>query len=372
MTATAFEWHNYGKSTIGNRSDIERVPIENLREFYRKYYQPDNIVLVIAGKFDEKKAIQYIEQYFGSLKRPSRVLQDTYTEEPAQDGERNVVLRRVGKVPVVGVVYHVPGTAHPDFAALDVLTSILTAEPSGRLYKALVETKKATSVYASVQATHDPYLLEVFANVAPKVSPEEVRDIITEVMEKLAVGKVSEAEVARAKRKLLADRDRRLTQSDAIALELSEWIGAGDWRLLFIHRDRIAKVTPADIAEVAAKFFKQSNRTVGMYIPTTTSDRTPVPELPDLAKLVGDYKGRPGDRAGREHRPNPREPGETHETLHASQRHEGRAAAQEDAWRNGCRRHRSALWQRGIAGGQDHPDQLSRSAHDARHDQVHL
>jgi len=305
VTAAAFEWHNYGKSTIGNRSDIEKVPIENLRAFYRKYYQPDNIVVTIAGKFDEKKAISYMEQYFGALKKPSRVLQESYTEEPAQDGERTVILRRVGSPAVVGAVYHVPGIAHPDMAALDVLTSILTSKPSGRLYKALVETKKATGVAAYVEATHDPYLLQVYARVADKATPEEVRDIITDLMEKLAAGKITEGEVARAKRKLLAERERSLNQSDEIAKELSEWIGAGDWRLLFIHRDRIDKVTPQDVAAAAAKYLKRSNRTVGMYLPTKAPDRTPVPVPPDVAKLVGDYKGGPPIALGENIDPTP-------------------------------------------------------------------
>src|ERR1700686_5511926 len=98
IEAAAYEWHNYGKSTIGNRSDIERVPIENLQAFYRKYYQPDNVVLIVAGKFDKAKALAVVQKYLGSIPKPSRKLEDTYTEEPAQDGERLVVLRRVGQV----------------------------------------------------------------------------------------------------------------------------------------------------------------------------------------------------------------------------------------------------------------------------------
>src|SRR5208337_4962213 len=108
MMAVAYEWHNYGKSTIGNRSDIERVPVDNLRAFYKKYYQADNAMLVVAGKFDEKKAIESISKYFGSIPRPDRKLLESYTEEPPQDGERSVTLRRVGDVGVVGLVYHVP------------------------------------------------------------------------------------------------------------------------------------------------------------------------------------------------------------------------------------------------------------------------
>jgi zinc protease len=305
LVAAAFEWHNYGKTTMGNRSDIERVPIESLRQFYRKYYQPDNIVLVIAGKFDEQKAIAYVEKYFGALKRPSRILQETYTEEPAQDGERSVMLRRTGNVPVVGVAYHVPGTGHPELATLDVLTSILSSEPTGRLYQALVKTKKAVSVSASVAATHDPYLLEVYAVVAPGASPEEVRDIIIDTLEKLADGKVSAEELERATRKLASDRERSLTQSETIALELSEWIGAGDWRLLYIHRDRIAKAKPDEILEVAKKYFKRSNRTTGLYLPTKAPDRTPVPDVPDIGKLIAGYKGKPAIAQGEQFDPTP-------------------------------------------------------------------
>src|SRR6267142_4745829 len=102
IEAAAYEWHNYGKSTIGNRSDIERVPIENLQAFYKKYYQPDNVVLILAGKFDEAKAVKLMVEHFGAIAAPKRKLPLTYTEEPPQDGERDVVLRRVGKVAVAG------------------------------------------------------------------------------------------------------------------------------------------------------------------------------------------------------------------------------------------------------------------------------
>src|SRR4051794_12493284 len=98
MMSAAYDWHNYGKSTIGNRTDIERVPIKNLQAFYKKYYQPDNCLLVIAGRFDEAKTIKAVEKYFGALPKPTRKLDRTYTEEPAQDGERAVTLRRVGDV----------------------------------------------------------------------------------------------------------------------------------------------------------------------------------------------------------------------------------------------------------------------------------
>src|SRR5215469_14940464 len=118
IEAVAYDWHNYGKPTIGNRSDIERVPIQNLQAFYKKYYQPDNIVLIVAGKFDETKALALVTKYFGVLPRPARKLDATWTEEPPQDGERSVTLRRVGDVSAIGVAYHVPAGSHDDNAPL--------------------------------------------------------------------------------------------------------------------------------------------------------------------------------------------------------------------------------------------------------------
>src|SRR5262249_30868248 len=113
MLAAAFEWHNYGKPTIGNRSDIERVPVENLRLFYRKYYQPDNAVLIIGGRSARDRALALVQRSFGATPRPARKLNATYTEEPPQDGEREVVLRRVGQGATVSVMYHVPAGSHP-------------------------------------------------------------------------------------------------------------------------------------------------------------------------------------------------------------------------------------------------------------------
>jgi zinc protease len=293
MMAVAFEWHNYGKSTIGNRTDIERVPIESLQAFYRKYYRPDNILLVLAGKFEPQKALDLVGKYFGPLKNPRGSLPPTYTEEPPQDGERVVTLRRVGKVPVVGVLYHTPAGAHPDSAPLEVLRSLMVTAPSGRLYKALVESKKAASVSGSLSENHDPGVIEFYASVGDQLNPKEVRDILFAQLEKLAGGDITQDEVDRAKRRYLAERERALTKSTEIAIELSEWEAAGDWRLLFLQRDRMAKVSPADVARVAKKYLLPSNRTVGIFEPTPATEivRATIPETPSVAALVKDYKG---------------------------------------------------------------------------------
>jgi zinc protease len=232
MTAVAYEWHNYGKATIGNRSDIERVPVENLREFYRKYYQPDNALLIVAGHFDEQKALRWIEKYFGAIPRPQRRLPDTYTEEPPQDGERCVVLRRVGNVQLVGLVYHICAGAHPDFAAIDVLNQVLSATPSGRLYKALVETRKAASVSGNAYAFREPGIIEFMVEVPQTGNLEEVKEILLREVEEFTSKPPTDEEVERAKQQLLKDWELAWTNSQRIAIQLSEWAAQG---LSLIH-----------------------------------------------------------------------------------------------------------------------------------------
>ncbi|MBX3449752.1 MAG: insulinase family protein [Planctomycetaceae bacterium] len=298
MMSAAYEWHNYGKATIGNRADIERVPVENLRAFYEKYYQPDNAMLVVAGRFDEERALELIGKYFGALPKPDRVLPNTYTEEPAQDGERTVTLRRVGEVAVVGVIYHIPSGAHVDYPAIDVLESILTMQPAGRLYKSLVESKKAASVSGAAFAWHDPGVLRIMAEVAAGNTPETVLDTLLDTLDGVVDGGVTDAEVQRAKQRLLKQRELSASDSAEIAVELSEWAAQGDWRLYFLYRDRLEQVTAEDVDRVARAYLQPTNRTVGLYIPTDQPSRTVIPGTPDLAEMIGDYQGRSSATVG--------------------------------------------------------------------------
>jgi zinc protease len=105
MASTAFDWHNYGKSTIGARTDVENVKIENLQNFYRKYYQPDNAVLLVAGKFEAANTLALIQKVFGAIPKPTRVIEPTYTQDPAQDGTREVTVRRTGDTQLSAVLY---------------------------------------------------------------------------------------------------------------------------------------------------------------------------------------------------------------------------------------------------------------------------
>ncbi|HYP25827.1 MAG TPA: pitrilysin family protein [Blastocatellia bacterium] len=303
--ATAYDWHNYANLPIGARSDIENVPIERLQAFYRTYYQPDNAVLLLAGKFDEGKALSLIADTFGRIPRPTRVLPKIYTMEPTQDGERSVMVRRVGDTQMVGVGYKIPAGSHPDFAALDLLSHVLGDTPSGRLHKALVETKKAASSSGFTFPLHDPGLFFFTAEVRKGDSLDSARDTLLQTIEETGAKAPTSEEVERARTARLKDIELTLNSSDSVGLQLSEWMAQGDWRLFFIHRDRLRKVTPSDVQRVAATYLKQSNRTVAQFIPTDKPDRAEIPATPDIAALVKDYKGEAAIAEGEAFDPSP-------------------------------------------------------------------
>ncbi len=291
--AAAYQWHNYGKTVIGARSDVENVPIDRLQAFYRNYYQPDNSVLLVAGKFDEAKTLGLIQKYFGAIPKPTRALQANYTIEPVQDGERQVTIRRVGDTQIVMAGYHVPSGAHPDAAAIDILTTILADTPSGRLYKNLVETKKASSVGGFGFSLKEPSYNLFLAEFRKENSLDAVRDTMLETIENAAKTAPTKEEVERARTSLLKDIELSLNDSNRVGLELSEYIAQGDWRLFFLNRDRLRKATAEDVKRVAETYLKQSNRTLGVFVPTVKPDRAEIPNIKDadVAMMVKDYKG---------------------------------------------------------------------------------
>lgn len=304
IMSTAFLWHNYGKSTIGARSDVEGVPIERLKAFYQRYYQPDNAVLVVAGKFDETKTLRLIEQKFGSIPKPVRslakgnLLYPTYTRDPVQDGERLVTLKRVGDEQLVGVAYHVPALAHPDNAPVQVLAGVLGDRPNGRLYKALVESKLAAGAAAFTFDLREPGLLLGQANLRLEQNLDTARAVMLRTIDEAVTNAPSDDEVSRVKAALLKQVEQLLADPDQVGLTLTEYEASGDWRLFFLTRDRLEKVTAADVQRVAKAYLKPDNRTVGLFVPTKTPDRAEIPEAPNASELTAGYKGRVAVAAG--------------------------------------------------------------------------
>lgn len=289
--AAAFLWHNYGKSTIGAKADLENVPIDRLQAFYKKYYQPDNAVLTVSGNIDEAKTLAMIAETVGKVPRPARKLDQTYTQDPVQDGERTITVKRVGDVQSVMALFKTPDGAHPDMAVLDVLSSILAETPSGRLHKALVESKKAASTMGGLMQLRDPGVMIYGATVRKEGDVDDVKQTLLRVVHDIVKEPPTKEEVDRAKQSELKNYDMALNNSEQVGLMLSEPISRGDWRLFFLQRDNIKKVTPEDVLRVAKLYLKEDNRTVGTFRPVDKPDRAEIPELTDRVAVLKDFKG---------------------------------------------------------------------------------
>ena len=224
VLGSAYLFHAYGHLPIGAQSDIENAPIDRLQAFYRKHYQPDNAVVMIAGNFDEQRALTLVQEKFGAIARPSRVLEQTYTVEPTQDGERVATVRRTGDAQIVMAYYHVPGGTHPDFPAIDVLTRVMSDPASGRLFKALVQTKKAARIQAENLQQHDPAGIFLAALVRKDQSLDSAQAAVLTAAEAIATTQPPTAdEVERAKASVLKMFSRRPTRAPSGSRSAIGW-----------------------------------------------------------------------------------------------------------------------------------------------------
>ncbi|TDR82122.1 M16 family metallopeptidase [Paludibacterium purpuratum] len=292
LSAISFDWHNYGRQTIGARSDVEKVRIENLQAFYRKYYQPDNAVLIVSGKFDPASTLTLIERQFGQIPRPARALAPTWTEEPPRDGEREVTVRRVGDSKLIAALYHISAGSHADYPALVALSLVLADTPNGRLYRALVQGKKAVGISYMPLGLAEPGYMMFGAELSKNQPVVPAREVLLQVLENLRRHPVTEQELTRAKVALLKSFEQTLNDPQELAVQMSEAIAQGDWRLYFITRDRIEKLSSADLMRVAESYLKPANRSFGQFLPAAKPSRVVIPAPPDVAKLTAGYQGR--------------------------------------------------------------------------------
>ncbi len=289
MAHTAYLWHGYGKSTIGAKSDIENVDIAKLQAFYRRYYRSDNAVLIVAGKFDPARTLASVQQALGALQRPDAPIPQTYTLEPAQDGERSVVVRRPATAQLILLGYHAPPMLHPDSAALQVLTTALGDAPSGRLHKALVESKLAQAVFAAPGAQREAGMLMFGVVFGPDDEAAARQKLLLGVVENLNQEPIRQDEFDRAKAKINKNLELAFANAAAVANGAMAAEVNGDWRAVFVSRDRVKAVTLDDVNRVARSYLLRDNRTLGHLIPTPTPARAPAGAMPEVAAYFQGY-----------------------------------------------------------------------------------
>lgn len=305
MQSAAFQWHNYGLSTIGARSDVENVDVEQLRAFYKQYYQPDNAVLIVSGRFDVDNTLDVIEHAFSSLKQPERRLPPEYTIEPVQDGERAVTLRRQGGSPLIAALYHIPAADDPSFIPLDLAVSILGDTPSGRLYKKLVQTELSTDVFGFAAGMRQPGYALFGAQLEPGMDQDKALSTLTDTLDAVAAEPFNERDLERIRNQWLTGWSRTFADPIHLANALSEAIADGDWRLFFLHRDQVKNATLTDVQDAVAAYLVPDNRTIGRYIPTDKPVRAPAYKPVDLDKILADYKGEDAGAATESFDPSP-------------------------------------------------------------------
>ncbi|MBC7452671.1 MAG: insulinase family protein, partial [Massilia sp.] len=292
MQSIAYDWHSYGRATIGNRSDIENVGIANLQAFYRTWYQPDNAVLLVAGKFDAASTLALIAQQFGAIPKPKRSLPLFWTVEPTQDGERSFQVRRQGDVQMVVLGYKVPSALHDDSDVLGFASDILGNGPAARLHKLLVETGMASEVFAFSQTGVAPGL-QLFGAMVKKGDPiEPVRLALTSAVEDFARHPATPDELERVRRSIGNDIEKSLNDAQKVGVALSEVIALGDWRLYFVGRERIAGISSADVARVSSSYLRRDNRVTGVFTPDDAPQRAELPPAPSVAGVLKNFKPR--------------------------------------------------------------------------------
>lgn len=268
--AAAFIAHPYHHPTIGWRSDIEKVTIEKLREFYDTFYWPDNATVSVIGDFKPAEALALVRKHFAAIPKSPKPIPQVYTEEPEQQGARRVLVKRAGELGVVGLGHKTPPATHADFAPVMVLSVILTDGKNSRMFKSLTDKNLTTAVEAFLPLTKDPCLHITFAALAPGATHEQVEKIALAEIEKVRTEGVTDEEVKTAVAKRLADSAYQRDGTFAIASNLNEYIAIGDWTRFYSLDEKLREVTAADVKRVAAKYFQVDQSTTGWFVPLSS------------------------------------------------------------------------------------------------------
>jgi len=291
----AFVAHPYHHSTIGHRSDIEKVSIEKLREFYDTFYWPNNATVTIVGGFDPATALAMVKKSFGVYPKSPKAIPQVYTEEPAQMGPRRVTVKRAGQLGVVAIAHKIPAATHADYPAVSLFSDILADGKNSRLYKTITDKNLSTGVSNNAGYNADMTLHLLYVPLAPGAKHEEVEKITLEEIERIKKDGVTEGELKAAIAKNLSSAAFQRDGSFAIAGNLNESIAAGDWTLFYTLEDALRKVTVADIQRVANKYFHEDQSTTGWFIPVAAGGTAASAGKANLMALPGpNYYRTPG------------------------------------------------------------------------------
>ncbi len=278
LVAAAFMAHPYNWPVLGWASDIETWKREDLIQYFKTYYAPNNCVLIVVGHFDPAEVLKLARQYLEAIP-PQPAPNPVTTREPAQLGERRLQVQKFAQLPILQVAYHAPAARDPDFVPMSVLEYILLRGQSSRLYQRLVDKEQVANSVSGGQSPHiDPFLFEFDIQPRSGVDTARVEQFLYEELEKVQRDLVTERELQKAKNTALSDfyQSMKTIRGKADLLGYYEVL-FGDYHRLFNQVDLINRVTRDDLRRVAQAYFPGRNRTVAILVPEKESDHKAQP-----------------------------------------------------------------------------------------------
>jgi zinc protease len=273
VTAAAYVALPYHHPTIGWRSDIEHVPITKLHEFYDTFYWPNNATVTVVGDLDTAATLGLIKKYYGAYPKSPQPIPTIYTEEPEQSGAKRVIVKRHGELGTVLIAHKVPNGRDADQPALEMLDAILSSGKNARLYRALVDKGLALTAGAGTDLHRDLSLHSLYASLAPGANHEQVEQALLAELERIKTKGVTPAEIARVKQQYIAADAYKRDGTAAVASELNEWIGVGDWTLYVTFAQKVQQVTPADVQRVAKQYLTEDESVTGWFVPLPAAEK---------------------------------------------------------------------------------------------------
>jgi zinc protease len=274
VLAVAFKQHPYRWPVIGWMSDLKRLSDNDLMEYYRKYYVPNNALVVVAGNINVDSVVSKIRKEFGQFPRGPEI-PDIRFEESEQRGERRIKVKKEAELPYVFIAYKAPNILHEDSYALEVLTSVLSGGKSARIYRSLIDRKRialsAGAGYANIQKY--PFLFYLYGTALPEKSIEDIESSLYEEVDRIKKRAPNFRELNRAKNQIEADF---IMGQDSIFFQ-AELLGifemVGDWRLKNTYLEEIWKISPRQVQKAAQKYLVEDKRTVGILIPVKSQKK---------------------------------------------------------------------------------------------------
>lgn len=277
--ALFWQSHPYGVPVLGWASEVESITAQDVRDFYKIYYAPNNARLVLVGDFDSDKVVELAKRYFGRIPRGTTPPAPIITEEPKPIAERRLH-GEADTNPQVSIRYHTVAMGHSDEAALDVLAQLLSGK-TGRLYKRLVTKEEAAigQPFASNGSRKYAGYFEINVTVKEGKTPEQVEQMVLEEIDKLREGEISDYELQKVKNQVLAFSVQRLRSNTGLMFQLAIYDLWYDWTYMNEAPERMLQVTADDVRRMVKTYFDPKTRTVAIYRTKSGGTKDEDPEL---------------------------------------------------------------------------------------------